>query len=326
MNVKDNIYGNFEITEPVIRELFNCKDLTRLKYISQSGLKEFNTSSGKRYSRWEHSVGVMLLLRKLNASLEEQIAGLLHDASHTAFSHVIDFVFNTNKYDNYAGDNLRDFLENSEIGKILNKYDLDVNAMGDYEIHKKFNLLERPIPELCADRIDYGLRYMFYKNMDTDICVDNLIVKDNRIIFKSRQAAKNLAEGYLNGTKSDWGNAETGLRAYFLSNAIKLGLERGIVNIKQFYIESEKSIIKYLKASKDKQILENLRKVGGKLNFAFDCNGNIYVREKVRYIDPIFIENGKLSKLTKVDTKYKNAIYEEKKILRKGYKIRMIIK
>jgi hypothetical protein len=326
MNAKDNIYGNFKITEPVIEELFKCKDLTRLKYISQSGLKEFNTYSGVRYSRWEHSVGVMLLLRKLNASLEEQITGLLHDSSHTAFSHVIDFVFNTHKYENYAGENLREFLENSEIGKILNKYGLDVKSIADYEIHKRFKLLERPIPELCADRIDNGLRYMFYKGTNTNICVDNLIVKSNRIVFKSRQAAKKLAEGYLNGTKSDWGNAETGLRAYFLSNAIKLGLEKGIVDIKQFYIESEKSIIKRMKASKDKQILENLRKVDGKLNFVFDRNGNIHVREKVRYVDPIFINDGKLSKLTKVDTKYKNAIYEENKILRKGYKIQLITK
>ena len=324
MNIKDNIYGNFNITEPVIGELLKCKDLTRLKYISQSGLKEFNNPSGTRYSRWEHIVGVMLLLRKLNANLEEQIAGLLHDSSHTAFSHVIDFVFNTHKYDNYAGDNLRNFLENSKIGKILEKYGINVRTIGDYELHKRFNLLERPIPELCADRIDNGLRYMFYKGMDTKICVDNLIVRNNRIIFKSKRAAKKLAEGYLNGTKSDWGNAETGLRAHFLSNAIRLGLEKQIIEIKQFYVESEKSIIKHLKASKDKQILENLRKVDGELKFVFDGKGNIHVREKVRYVDPIFIEDGKLSKLTQADTRYKNAIYEEKKILSKGYKIRLV--
>ena len=35
----------------------------------------------------------MLLIKKLGGSVEEQIAGLLHDVSHTAFSHVIDYVF-----------------------------------------------------------------------------------------------------------------------------------------------------------------------------------------------------------------------------------------
>lgn len=35
----------------------------------------------------------MLLNRQLDASMEEQIVALLHDVSHTAFSHVIDYVF-----------------------------------------------------------------------------------------------------------------------------------------------------------------------------------------------------------------------------------------
>jgi len=50
-------------------------------------------------TRFDHSVGVMLLIRKLGAGsspasalLKEQVAALLHDVSHTAFSHVIDYV------------------------------------------------------------------------------------------------------------------------------------------------------------------------------------------------------------------------------------------
>ncbi len=34
----------------------------------------------------------MMLVNRLGGSLEEQIAALLHDVSHTAFSHVIDYV------------------------------------------------------------------------------------------------------------------------------------------------------------------------------------------------------------------------------------------
>ena len=44
-------------------------------------------------TRYEHSVGVMLLARRVGGGLREQVAALLHDVSHTAFSHVIDHVF-----------------------------------------------------------------------------------------------------------------------------------------------------------------------------------------------------------------------------------------
>lgn len=43
----------------------------------------------------------MLLLRKLGASLNEQIAGLLHDASHTAFSHTADWVLGHKETEDY---------------------------------------------------------------------------------------------------------------------------------------------------------------------------------------------------------------------------------
>ena len=39
-------------------------------------------------THFEHSLGAFILVRRLDAALDEQIAALLHDASHTAFSHV----------------------------------------------------------------------------------------------------------------------------------------------------------------------------------------------------------------------------------------------
>jgi HD superfamily phosphohydrolase len=44
------------------------------------------------HTRFDHSVGVMLLIRHLGGSLREQLAGLLHNVSHTDFLHLIDYV------------------------------------------------------------------------------------------------------------------------------------------------------------------------------------------------------------------------------------------
>lgn len=63
--------------------------------------------------RYDHSVGVMLLIRMLGGTLEEQIAGLLHDVSHTAFSHVADYVFE-NRDEDYHEIIFRSVVESSE--------------------------------------------------------------------------------------------------------------------------------------------------------------------------------------------------------------------
>ena len=93
ITIFDKIYGTYKITSPVIIKLLKSSPVQRLKKIAQFGVPD-QLYHLKGYSRYDHSVGVFLLLRKLEASELEQIAGLLHDVSHTAFSHVIDYVYN----------------------------------------------------------------------------------------------------------------------------------------------------------------------------------------------------------------------------------------
>lgn len=109
MIVEDSVFGKFEVKEPVLIELLNSKAMQRLKMISQVGIPDKYYSYGCG-SRYEHSLGVLFLLKKLDASLEEQVAGLLHDVSHTAFSHVADWVFGTKENENYQDDNHLDVL------------------------------------------------------------------------------------------------------------------------------------------------------------------------------------------------------------------------
>jgi len=85
-------YENAVICEPLLTELLQSKALQRLKHVAMG---EITSTLGvlETSSRFEHSVGVMCLVRSLGGSLQEQAAALLHDVSHTAFSHVIDLVF-----------------------------------------------------------------------------------------------------------------------------------------------------------------------------------------------------------------------------------------
>lgn len=91
--VNDILYGNF-IVEPVLEALINSKAVQRLKNVHMAG-PAYLTNSLWNETRYEHSIGVMLLVRKLGGSIEEQAAALLHDVSHT-----VDVAL-SNKDENY---------------------------------------------------------------------------------------------------------------------------------------------------------------------------------------------------------------------------------
>ena len=137
----DDIYGSFEV-EPVLQDLVFSKPVQRLKGIHQGGAsylvnKEWNVT------RYEHSVGVMLLVRKLGGTLQEQIAGLLHDVSHTAFSHVIDFVLK-NESEDFHEEIFEETIMDSEIPSILKQYGYSIEEI----IQGDHSLLEQPLPLL----------------------------------------------------------------------------------------------------------------------------------------------------------------------------------
>ncbi len=91
MKISDPVYGVMEFTDSAVKEIIGLPHFQRLKRIGAGGLLGELKEKG-RYTRYEHSIGTMMLLQRLGARREEQIAGLLHDVSHTAFSHTIDYV------------------------------------------------------------------------------------------------------------------------------------------------------------------------------------------------------------------------------------------
>src|SRR3989338_7468896 len=152
MLIRDEIYGDVEITEPVLTELLNSSALLRLQKIQQFGTpNKYLPYPG--YSRYKHSVGVLLLLRRLGANIEEQVAGLTHDVSHTAFSHIIDWVVGSTAKEDFQDSNHRNYIYTSKLNEVFLKHGFDPEKLA---VHYHYTLLEQDSPALCADRIDYA--------------------------------------------------------------------------------------------------------------------------------------------------------------------------
>jgi len=151
VQLNDFLYGKMELPE-VFSDLLKTDALKRLSGVHQSGAI-FLVNPDICHSRLEHSIGVAMLIRMLGGSELEQIAGLLHDISHTAFSHVGDYVFDHTDED-YHEKIFAEVLCKSEVPDVMLKYGYNINQI----LYGKFDILEQPLPLLCADRLDYTLR------------------------------------------------------------------------------------------------------------------------------------------------------------------------
>lgn len=315
MQYIDAIYGATEIHEPVLRALMDSAALHRLKGISQHGVTTL-IGITPPFSRFDHSVGAMLLVRHLGASLEEQIAALLHDVSHTAFSHVIDFVFNDHSGQSYHEEKKREFIANTDIPGILRNYDMDWRDFIDEE---KFELLEQASPALCADRLDYFLRDLEFLGLATAneirAAVAALEVRNGRIVVKHADAARWMAYTFIETDRTSWSSfREVGLYQ-LTAEAIKTALNTGIVCEDDIW-DSDKNLWKKLCAADHPDVRQYVDLITPGTRFTWDeTNPAFRIATKIRSIDPPVASGNVVKPLSEIDktfSQYRKKYISEK--------------
>ena len=302
MKIDDSVYGEEEIGEPVLIELINSSAIQRLKEISQFGLPE-EYHHRKVFSRYAHSVGVLILLRRLGADLDEQIAGLLHDVSHTAFSHVIDWVLE-NSEENYQDKIHLEFVKKTEIPQILQKYDKDYNK---YSFLENFSLLEKHKPSLCADRIDYTLRELELegKKLMAKVLFNELKNINGQIVFAEENSAEIFGREYMRLQKEHWSGNESNGRYHLLSKILKRALRNEVISMDDLN-KTDYYVINILIKSKDAEITSDLNSLKNFKVAEQISNSEIFFKRKFKHIDPEVFLNETISPLSEVHESYRN--------------------
>jgi len=305
MIYEDSIYGTFKIEEPVLLALMKTAVLRRLKGVLQHGITGLIGITAKT-TRYDHSMGAMLIVRQLGGSLEEQIAALLHDVSHTAFSHVIDYVVDGHDDQGYHDEIKESYLSQTELPCLLARFGYDWRIFLDEE---SYPLLEQPSPRLCADRVDYFLRdaksLRLATRSEIEYARKSLVVVDGRIATNHIEAARWLATTYLKADDASWANfREVGLYEV-TARAIRRGLEINAINETDFFLTDE-HLWQKLRAATDPRLNKWLSLVSPETEFAWDAdNPTFWVSTKLRSIDPDVVVAGKLRPLSTLDPHFK---------------------
>ncbi|KAL2840655.1 hypothetical protein BJY01DRAFT_218186 [Aspergillus pseudoustus] len=294
IRITDEIYGQHLITEPVLLDLLHSPHVLRLAGVDQHGVTGvLGLLPG--ITRLEHSIGAFLLVRLQGASLAEQAAALLHDISHTVFSHVIDGALSAPGEDSFHEVHKDRYVRGmTDLPAILENHGFDADEVLREEL---FPLVEQPAPHLCADRVDYALR-------DT-VALGKLSVDDARGVLESLRAypsadashperilvlrdtelALRFARAYIAADAAVWSNRAHADMYARLAGVIGNVVRGGLVEEEALWRLSDREFwdaMKGVASEGDRAVLERLEREG-----IPDEEGlALPVGAKIRTIDP----------------------------------------
>lgn len=304
MRYDDAIYGQESLTEPVLLDLIHSAAIQRLQGVLQHGISGLIGITSP-ITRFDHSLGTMILVRRLGAPIDEQIAALLHDVSHTAFSHVIDYVFDSHMSQSYHDEKKEDYVAHTDIPALLARHGY---AWREVMREEDFSLLEQPSPRLCADRLDYFLRDSqdlgLATTADIQCVLDHTVVRHGRIATDSLEAARWMGYTYIQADDASWANfREVGVYE-LMAQAIKIGLQQGIIDISDLW-QTDAFVWHKLQASAHPQLQSTLALVSAATQFVWDEEQPTFrVRTKLRTIDPDVLSDGILQPLSTLDADF----------------------
>lgn len=322
-------YGTYGVTEPVVCELIASHGFQRLKSIHQYGVTHY-CNDGDWFNRFDHSIGVFVLLRHYGAALEEQIAGLLHDVSHTVFSHVGDFVFDSyfNRY-SYQDDIHEWHLQKIGIMDILRKH----GYADCCSVHAKKSqrMLEQDRPDLCIDRVEYLLRGGLVDKIITESeilpIVQDLYYQNGVWIFKHADCAKKLGLVALWLSENVFGTAWNGYIYSNAADALLRSVELGLISMDDIHFSTDDVVWEKMLNSGDDLIKQSLDKVIHYRDY-YDLTDaqheyDLHLKAKCLGIDPWVETHAGLKRLSAIDSDYAAEYQRVNDLIAKGWYLKL---
>lgn len=318
--VFDLPYGTCKIDDKALEEVILSESYSRLKQMHQYGITAYNYTF-EPYSRFDHCLGVYMILSQNGAPYHESISGLLHDASHTAFSHFGDFLFKSHGEDAWQDLNHNSFLEKAGLAELLRSHGFKLDDI--YHKNKSFRALDQSLPHLCADRIDYNLQGSYRLGLLTQEEVKTLY-QDLRYdhgtwSFSNQALALKLARNCIHMMETIWSSPINHASNYVLCSIIEEAIHKKIVTLDEVCLKPDTYILQKLENSNDNFIIKGLNLIKSLPELVI--NGTQFqVPYKCRAIDPaIRVGSEQVKPLSELSKEYKKEFMKAYKKSKKGF-------
>ena len=191
-------------------------------------------------------------------------------------------------------------------------------------------MLEQPLPNLSADRIDYNIQGAYFQNFLTREeaveLFEDLHFEDGRWLTTRKDLAAKLICFSLFMTENCWGSAGNYVTSRWLADAILQGLQIGIITWNDFHFGIDQDVWDKLSMSTDPFIQNKMHMLKSPEEHyrlvEFD-HSEIQVKFRCRGIDPWIRQDEKVVRLTEIDVELSELFRKTKDKAATGWPIEM---
>lgn len=297
-------------------EYANVPEMQRLKGISMVSACEHTKLIPYKFfhTRYEHSLGVALIVWHFTKDKKQAIAGLYHDIATPSFSHVVDYLHGDYEKQESTEELTETIIKNSkDIMKLLNRDNIKLEEVIDYHIYP---IADNDSPKLSADRLEYTLSDgLVTQDAFTLESIDRIY--NNIKILKNEQGEDeigfenlDIAEEYLRRSSIMWhlfcGNSENNMIMQFWTDILRKMAKENYITEEDLYLYSEKEIVDKIRNCPNKkirdafEIFSNSTHVGRSDTEVKDkyC---ISIKVKKRYTNPLVVcEDGQARRISDI--------------------------
>lgn len=288
-------------------EYASVPEMQRLKGISMISACEYTKLVPFNFfhTRYEHSIGVALIVWNFTKDKKQTIAGLYHDIATPAFSHVVDYIHGDYETQESTEEYTEKIIKKSkEIMNLLDRDSISIEEIRDYHLYP---IADNNSPRLSADRLEYTLSNGLVTQDAFSLEAIDRIYKDLNILKnedgEDEIGFKNLknVEEYIERATRLWhlfsGNNENGIIMQFWTDILSKMAKEKYIKEEDLYKYSEQEIVEKIRNCPDKkiskafEIFSNSEKIERSETEVKDkyC---ISVKTKKRYTNPLVQING----------------------------------